>query len=132
MPAGVLWFGTSYSWYVEALNAAGSAITSAGPASFSTAPSIDPYCSVDLGCYWDDNDLVTYCYSAPAAAGTLCRPMANACDIADKCDGIHEYCPADAKLSPAACSSLSAPASSGKSFFSYDAVGNLTSVRACR
>ena len=37
------------------------------------------------------------CGYAPAAAGTVCRPAVNACDVAETCNGISTVCPADAK-----------------------------------
>src|SRR6266568_2007963 len=48
---------------------------------------------------WVCNDTSQQWEPTPAPAGTLCRPSAGACDIAEYCDGISGTCPSD-QLAP--------------------------------
>jgi hypothetical protein len=53
---------------------------------------IDCYaCSVATGAAVDGT-------CATAVAGTVCRAAANACDVAEECDGSSTACPADTTL----------------------------------
>ena len=60
-------------------------------------------------CYWDDCLAQEVCdyYSAPAAAGTVCRPASGACDVAETCDGVNLNCPPDLSMTPEACAAAS-------------------------
>jgi len=48
-------------------------------------------------CTSDLCDAAATCTHPAASAGTVCRPAVGACDVAESCDGVSSYCPADAK-----------------------------------
>src|SRR5262249_37218213 len=56
-------------------------------------------CTPDAhGCTTDVCDGTGSCMHPLASAGTVCRPAANSCDVAETCDGSSPACPADQQL----------------------------------
>src|SRR5205809_1144044 len=53
---------------------------------------------------------VKFCENLPGNAGTVCRPSAGVCDVAETCDGTSNTCPSDSFL-PAStvCRPLAGP-----------------------
>jgi cysteine-rich repeat protein len=56
----------------------------------------------DILCSADVCDGAGSCTHIPGSAGTSCRPAVGPCDVAESCDGMNFFCPADAGASPGA------------------------------